>query len=82
VCCAATSLKIIQELKKTYNLKTEYQGPFYGFSGLVFGAAKLEGMEAISLFSGVEPQSKNPEFPAKKEAEVLIKVLKKIIVIP
>lgn len=79
LCCAATSLKLIQEMKKTYNLETEYHGPFYGFSGLVFGAAKLNGIEAISLFSGVEPQSGNPEFPAKEEAKVLLKVLKKMI---
>lgn len=82
VCCAATSLEIVQEIKKNYNLETEYYGPFYGFSGLVFGAAKLNEMEAISLFSGVEPQSGNPEFPAKEESEVLIKVLRKMIIIP
>ena len=82
VCCAATSLKLVQEMKKTYNLETEYHGPFYGFSGLVFGAAKLKRIEAISLFSGVEPRSGNPEFPAKEAAEVLIEVLKKMIIIP
>jgi proteasome assembly chaperone (PAC2) family protein len=82
VCCAATSLKLVSEMKRTYNLETEYQGPFYGFSGLVFGAAKLKGVEAISLFSGVEPQPRNPEFPAKESSEVLIKVIKKMITIP
>ena len=82
VCCAATSLKLIKEMKKNYDLETDYQGPFYGFSGLVFGAAKLKGVEAISLFSAVEPQSGNPEFPAKESAEILIKVLKKMIILP
>lgn len=82
VCCAATSLELVKKMKKEYNLDTEYQGPFYGFSGLVFGAAKLKGIEAISLFSGVEAQPGNPEFPAKESAEELLKILKKIIQIP
>ncbi|GAG76635.1 unnamed protein product, partial [marine sediment metagenome] len=37
--------------------------------------------EAISLFSAVEPQSGNPEFPAKESVEILIKVLKKMIIL-
>jgi len=52
------------------------------FQVLFFGAAKLKRIEAISLFSGVEPQSGNPEFPAKEASEVLIEVLKKMIIIP
>jgi proteasome assembly chaperone (PAC2) family protein len=79
VCCAGTSLELIQEMKKNYNLETEYQGPFYGFSGLVFGAAKLKGVDAISLFAGVEPKPGIPEFPAKDSSKVLTDVLKKMI---
>lgn len=79
VCCAATNLDLVKKMKKEYNLDTEYQGPFYGFSGLVFGAAKLKKIEAISLFSGVEAPPGNPEFPAKESAEELLKILKKII---
>jgi proteasome assembly chaperone (PAC2) family protein len=82
VCCAATSLDLVKKMKKEYNLDTEYQGPFYGFSGLVFGAAKLKEVEAISLFAGVEAPSGNPEFPAKESAEELLKILKKIIQLP
>ncbi|KON33141.1 MAG: hypothetical protein AC479_05505 [miscellaneous Crenarchaeota group-6 archaeon AD8-1] len=79
VCCAATSQKLIQEMKNKYNIETEYQGPFYGFSGLVFGAAKLQQIEAISLFSGVEAKPGNPEFPNEESAKLLIDILKKMI---
>ena len=79
VCGAATSLELVKKIKTKYNIDTEYQGPFYGFSGLVFGAAKLKKAKAISLFSGVEAQVGNPEYPAKESAELLIKTLKKIL---
>ena len=79
VCCAGTSLELIQEMKNKHNLDTEYQGPFYGFSGLVFGAAKLSGIDAISLFAGVEPKPGIPEFPAEESSNLLFDVLKKII---
>ena len=82
VCCAATTLELVKKMKTEYNIDTDYQGPFYGFSGLVFGAAKLKEVEAISLFSGVEAQVGNPEFPAKESAEELTKILRKIIQVP
>jgi proteasome assembly chaperone (PAC2) family protein len=81
VCCAGTSLKLVQEMKENYNLETEYQGPFYGFSGLVFGAAKLKGVDAVTLFAGVEPKPGVPELPAKDSSKLLVDVLKKMIVI-
>ena len=79
VCCAATSLNLIQEMKEKYNLETDYQGPFYGFSGLVFGAAKHKGIEAVSLFAGVEPKIGDPEFLAKDSAKMIVDILKQMI---
>ena len=79
VCCAATSLSLIHEMKEKYNLATEYQGPFYGFCGLVFGAAKLKEIEAISLFAGVEPKSGDPEALAKDSSKMIVDILKKMI---
>ncbi len=81
VCCAATSLELIKEMKEKYNLETEYQGPFYGFSGLVFGASKRIGIEAVSLFAGVEPKLGDPEFLAKESATMIVNILKKMSVI-
>ncbi len=79
VCCAATSLNLIQEMKEKYNLETDYQGPFYGFSGLVFGASKHKGIEAVSLFAGVEPKIGDPEFLAKDSAKMIVDILKQMI---
>ena len=79
VCCAATSLNLIKEMKEKYKIETEYQGPFYGFSGLVFGAAKRKKIEAISLFAGVEPKLGDPEFLAKDSATMIVDILKQMM---
>jgi proteasome assembly chaperone (PAC2) family protein len=79
VCCAATSFEIIQEMKQKFNVDIGYKGPFMGFSGLVFGLAKLQGMEALCLFAGTEPKEENLEFPDKESAERAILQLRQII---
>jgi proteasome assembly chaperone (PAC2) family protein len=66
VCCAATNPYIIQEMKETFKIEVDYTGPFYGFSGLVFGLAKRKGIDALCLFAGTEPNPEEPEFPDPK----------------
>lgn len=79
VCCAATDMKLIEEMKE-YGIDLGYQGPFYGFSGLVFGLAKKRNIHAVCLFSGTLPNLEDPEFPdpdaAKAVLSYLIKILK------
>jgi uncharacterized protein len=80
VCCAATSPIIIQEMKEKLKIEVDYVGPFYGFSGLVFGLAKLKEIDALCLFAGTEPNPDDPEFPDPKASEILMEVLNKILV--
>ncbi|MCW4047007.1 MAG: PAC2 family protein [Candidatus Bathyarchaeota archaeon] len=79
VCCAATSPDIIREMKETLNLEVDYSGPFYGFSGLVFGLAKLKGIDALCLFAGTEPAPEDLEFPDPKASEMILDVLNQML---
>ncbi|MBT0160127.1 hypothetical protein G4O51_09095 [Candidatus Bathyarchaeota archaeon A05DMB-2] len=79
VCCAATSPDIIREMKETLNLEVEYTGPFYGFSGLVFGLAKLKGIAALCLFAGTEPAPEDPEFPDPTASAIILEVLNQML---
>jgi proteasome assembly chaperone (PAC2) family protein len=79
VCCAATSLKIIEEMGRKYGIEVGYEGPFYGFSGLVFGLAKLRGIEALCLFGRTEPNVEKPEYPDENAANVVLKRLTQIL---
>ncbi|MFH0897462.1 MAG: PAC2 family protein [Candidatus Bathyarchaeota archaeon] len=79
VCCAASEAKIIEELKESYGIEPGYIGPFYGFSGLVFGLAKSRGMEAFCLFGRTEPILDDPEYPDEEAAATLLKHLEQIL---
>jgi proteasome assembly chaperone (PAC2) family protein len=79
VCCAATSPELIRELKEKYEIGVDYKGPFMGFSGLVFGASKQKGIEALCLFSAAEPAEENLEFPAPDAAERALVKLRAIL---
>jgi proteasome assembly chaperone (PAC2) family protein len=79
VCCAATNPDLIRELKETLNVEVDYEGPFYGFSGLVFGFAKLAGIDALCLFAGTEPAPEDPEFPDPESSEMILGVLNRMI---
>ncbi len=79
VCCAATNSTIIKELGEKYGIEPEYTGPFYGFSGLVFGLARRWGMEAWCLFGRTEPDLDNPEYPDEETAVRLLDYLAPIL---
>jgi proteasome assembly chaperone (PAC2) family protein len=77
VCCAATNRKTIDEVAKTYGIEVGYVGPFYGFSGMVFGLAKLREIDALCLFGRTEPVPEDPECP---DEEASTNVLNKLTV--
>lgn len=79
VCCAATHPDLVREMKEQFKIEVDYVGPFYGFSGLVFGLAKRKGIEALCLFAGTEPNPENPESPDPKSSEMILDVLNQML---
>ena len=79
VCCAANDPRIIKEMKENFDIGIGYEGPFMGFSGLVFGFAKLKNIEALCLFASTTPIEGNLEFPDKEASERVLENLKRII---
>jgi proteasome assembly chaperone (PAC2) family protein len=79
VCCSATNLKIIDEMKKKYEIKVDYNGPFYGFSGILFGLAKLRGIESLCLFGGTSAIPNEPQQPDEAASKILLNKLLKIL---
>jgi proteasome assembly chaperone (PAC2) family protein len=82
VCCAATDPSLLEELHRRHGLKVGYIGPFYGFSGLVFGLTKARGLEGLSLFARTKPRPKTPESPDEKAAKTLLAVLSPMLHLP
>ncbi len=78
VSCAVTHLSIMEEMKR-YGLEKGYEGPFYGFSGLVFGLGKLREREGICLFGKVEPNLEDPESPDPDAAKAVLHKLGAIL---
>jgi proteasome assembly chaperone (PAC2) family protein len=81
LCCAATSNNLLNQMKN-FGIEIGYTGPFYSFSGIVFGLAKRKNMEAISLFAKTEPNVENPEFPDEKASQILLDKLIQILFSP
>ncbi|MCK5628237.1 PAC2 family protein [Candidatus Bathyarchaeota archaeon] len=79
VCCAATSQEVLSEMKKKLGVEVDYQGPFYGFSGLVFGMAKRKGIKAITLFAGTTPHPQNPEYPDLEGAKKILNTVRPLL---
>ena len=79
ICCAATETKILKEIWEKFGIGTEYTGPFYGFSGLVFGSAKMRGIDAVCLLGRTEPDFDNPQSPDEEAALTVLNHLKKIL---
>jgi len=76
--CAATSTVRLSELK-SQGLDTGYIGPFLGFSGLVIGIGKTEGIEGICLFGKTGPVQEKPEFPDLLAARTVLDALKVVL---
>ena len=79
ICCAATTKEILQEMQQRYGIGPDYKGPFYGFSGLVFGLAGLKEIEAISLFASAEPNPEDPEAPDESSSRLAEATLGKML---
>ncbi len=79
VCCAATEKKIIENLRMKYGLEVSYGGPFYGFSGLIFGLAKVSEIDALCLFARTEPKPEKPDLPDENASETLLRKLLSIL---
>ena len=75
VCIAATSQTLLSELHDQFGLNIGYEGPFYGFSGMVFGLAKTHGLDAITFFGQTTPDSQAPEKPDDSAAQSVLEVL-------
>lgn len=75
VCIAATSQTLLSALHDQYDLNIGYEGPFYGFSGMIFGLAKTRGLDAITLFGQTTPDPQAPERPDESAAHSVLEVL-------
>lgn len=79
ICCAATNPDILLKMKENFKIDVDYSGPFYGFSGLVFGLANSKNVDAFCLFSGTEPNLEDPESPDPESAQLILEVLNQIL---
>jgi uncharacterized protein len=79
ICCAATTKELLQEMKQKYDIEPDYKGPFYGFSGLVFGLARIKRIEAVCLFASAEPNPENPEAPDEGSSKAVETTLNKML---
>lgn len=79
VCIAATTQPLLSELQDQFDLNIGYEGPFYGFSGMIFGLAKTRGFDAITLFGQTSPDSEAPEKPDETAAQSVLEVLRPML---
>jgi proteasome assembly chaperone (PAC2) family protein len=79
IVCAANNQKALEDLKAKFDVGIGYKGPFMGFSGLVFGLAKLKSIEAVCLFTGTEPKEDDLEFPDKEGSDWVVELLNRML---
>jgi proteasome assembly chaperone (PAC2) family protein len=79
VVCAANSCSIISEMKEKFNIGVGYEGPFMGFSGLVFGLAERKNIEALCLFAATTPTEDDLEFPDNEASERVLEKLRTML---
>ncbi|MFQ5761636.1 MAG: PAC2 family protein [Candidatus Bathyarchaeia archaeon] len=78
ICCAAGMPEILEEVK-SLGLGPGYEGPFYGFSGLLFGLSRAYNLQSLALFSQTKPAPDNPEEPDVEAAESLLTVVNSLL---
>jgi proteasome assembly chaperone (PAC2) family protein len=78
VCCAATDVNILKEMKH-FNINPGYEGPFYGYSGLIFGLTALREIQGICLFGRTKPNPDFPEYPDSEAAKSVLESLARIL---
>ena len=79
IVCAANNQKVLDDMKTRFEIGVGYKGPFMGFSGLVFGMAKLRNIEAVCLFAGTQPVEENLEFPDSEASGRVVELLNRIL---
>ena len=79
IVCAANNQEAIDELKEKFGVGIGYKGPFMGFSGLVFGLAKLKSIDATCLFSGAEAKEDDIESPDKEASDRAVDLINKML---
>ena len=79
IVCAANSEKGLEDMKTQFDLGVGYKGPFMGFSGLVFGMAKLRAIEAVCLFAGTEPNEEDLELPDPEASGRVVELLNRML---
>jgi hypothetical protein len=50
-----------------------------GFSGLVFGLAKLRGIKGVCLFGRSQPSVDDPEFPDARAARKVLETISRVL---
>ncbi len=71
VCCGATTKELVSEMNQ-HGIKTGYEGPLMGFSGIMMGLAGLEEIESICLFGRSQPNPEDPELPDSEAARAVL----------
>jgi proteasome assembly chaperone (PAC2) family protein len=79
IVCAANDQKALEDMKTQFDIGIGYKGPFMGFSGLVFGMAKLKAIQAVCLFAGTEPNEENLELPDPEASVRVVELLNRML---
>jgi proteasome assembly chaperone (PAC2) family protein len=82
ISCAATSPKLVEEMKELYQIEIGYKGPFMGFSGLVFGLSPRRDIEAVCLFAGTQPNEQDLELPDNEASARVVETVNRIVGFP
>ncbi|NOZ77033.1 MAG: hypothetical protein GXO65_05050 [Euryarchaeota archaeon] len=74
----ATDMDQLKTMEEA-GLQVYYTGPFLGFSALVLGLGKEEGIPGAGLFGQTVPYEENPLLPDPPAARALLEVLARVL---